>query len=284
MGQKQTPSPWQSVPAGGAAGGLESLRTYPTEYLKTRQQLQATSTGKLLSPGRFLVQTIREHGPAHMYTGSGAFCVSNAAKSGVRFFAFEPARRWLPTDQSGKRTAWGNMGAGMIAGTAERVLVVTPGEILKTKIIDDQAGAKRYTSAAHAIRSVGIVPVTLKQSANAIVRFTTYNFFVGNLRAALGPESSVLEAIVFAGALAGVVTVYATMPFDTFETGLQALDRHQRYTGPMHCLRSITREEGIAVLWRGTPLISGAISFSIYESVLKWTNSLGSPEVHTANL
>ncbi|KAL4798503.1 mitochondrial carrier domain-containing protein [Aspergillus venezuelensis] len=300
MAQKHTPSPWQSILAGGAAGGLESLLTYPTEYLKTRQQLQATSTGKPLPPGRLLVQTIRDHGLAHMYTGSGAFCVSNAAKSGIRFFAFDSARRWMPTDQSGKPTAWGNMGAGMIAGAAESVLVVTPGETLKTKIIDDQAGAKRYTSAAHAVRSVvasegvsglyqGVVPVTLKQSANAMVRFTSYNFFLGHLRAALETESSVLGATVLAGALAGVVTVYATMPFDTLKTRLQALDAHLRYSGTMHCLRSITREEGIAVLWRGTTprlarlSISGAISFSIYESVLKWTNSLRSAKVHTAS-
>jgi solute carrier family 25 citrate transporter 1 len=157
------------------------------------------------------------------------------------------------------------MGAGMIAGAAESILVVTPGETLKTKIIDDQAGAQRYTSATHTVRSVvategiaglyrGVVPVTLKQSANAMVRFTSYNFFLRHLRAMSGPNSnnSAFRATVVAGAVAGVVTVYATMPFDTLKTRLQALDGRQRYSGTLDCLRSIVSSEGVAVLWRGT--------------------------------
>lgn len=198
-----------------------------------------------------------------MYTGSAAFCISNAGKSGVRFFAFDTARQYVPTDSSGKATAWGNMLAGMVAGAAESVLVVTPGETLKTKIIDDQAGAKRYTSATHAVRSVlstegisglyrGVVPVTLKQSANAMVRFTSYNFFLGQLRALSGKDKPIAGATVIAGALAGVVTVYATMPFDTIKTRLQALAGRQRYSGTFDCLRSIVSREGVAVLWRGT--------------------------------
>ncbi|KAL4769815.1 mitochondrial carrier domain-containing protein [Aspergillus nidulans var. acristatus] len=275
-----TPSPWQSILAGAAAGGFESLLTYPTEYLKTRQQLQATAARLPISPWRLLATTIQQHGLSHIYTGSVAFCVSNAGKSGVRFFTFETARQLMPTDSSGS------------------ILVVTPGETLKTKIIDDQAGAKRYTSATHAVRSVvategiaglyrGVVPVTLKQSANAMVRFTSYNFFLRHLRAMSGPNSnhSAFGATVVAGAVAGVVTVYATMPFDTLKTRLQALDGRQRYSGTLDCLRSIVSSEGVAVLWRGTTprlarlSISGAVSFAIYESVMQWTWSLRSPSV-----
>ncbi|KAL5046710.1 hypothetical protein BDW71DRAFT_207197 [Aspergillus fruticulosus] len=295
------PSPWQSILAGGAAGGLESLLTYPTEYLKTRQQLQNTAAGTSISPWRLLVTTIRQHGLPQMYTGSAAFCVSNASKSGVRFFVFDTVRQLFPTDSSGKTTAWGNMGAGIIAGASESILVVTPGETLKTKIIDDQAGPKRYVSSTHAVRSVvategmpglyqGVVPVTLKQSANAMVRFTTYNFFFGHLRAMSGPgwSNSVAGATVVAGALAGVVTVYATMPFDTLKTRLQALDGRQQYSGTLDCLRSIVSREGVAVLWRGTTprlarlSISGAVSFSIYETVMQWTWSLRSSGVRVA--
>ncbi|KAL3440450.1 mitochondrial carrier domain-containing protein [Aspergillus insuetus] len=293
MSQKQSPSPWQSILAGGAAGGFESLLTYPTEYLKTRQQLQAVSAGKPLNPATLLVQTIQQHGLRHIYTGSAAFCLSNAGKSGVRFFAFDTARQWMPTDQSGKTTAWGNLCAGMIAGTAESVLVVTPGETLKTKIIDDQSGPKRYTSASHAVRSVistegvsglyrGVVPVTLKQSANAMVRFTSYNFFLGQLQALTSNGTPVTGSTAIAGAMAGVVTVYATMPFDTIKTRLQALDGSQRYTGTLDCLRSIISREGVSVLWRGTTprlarlSISGAVSFSIYEQIIRWTSTFNS--------
>lgn len=56
---------------------------------------------------------------------------------------FDTVSRFMPTETvSGKTktTLLGNLGAGLLAGIAESVLVVTPGETLKTKIIDDQAG------------------------------------------------------------------------------------------------------------------------------------------------
>lgn len=57
---------------------------------------------------------------------------------------------------------------------------------------------------------------------------------------------------VVAGALAGLVTVYATMPFDALKTRLQALDGRQRYRGSWNCLLSVIRNEGTFTLWRGT--------------------------------
>ncbi|GAB1193400.1 hypothetical protein APSETT444_002616 [Aspergillus pseudonomiae] len=222
-----------------------------------------------------------------------AFCVSNASKSGIRFFAFDTAKKWMPTDSSGKVTSTGNMCAGLVAGVAESVLVVTPGETLKTKIIDDRAGAKIYQSASHAVRTIlstegisglyrGTLPVTLKQSSNAMVRFTSYNFFLHHLTtlasAGAGNNAPVWSTVI-AGAMAGVVTVYATMPFDTIKTRLQALDGSQRYRGSVHCLQSIVSTEGTLALWKGTTprlarlSISGAISFAIYERVVQWTGS-----------
>lgn len=114
----------------------------------------------------------------------------------------------------------------MLAGITESVLVVTPGETLKTKIIDDQAGPRVYRSASHAIRTClaqegvsglycGVVPVTLKQSANAMVPFISYRFFLGQMDAIFSRDNAdALQSMntVIAGALAGAVTVYATMP------------------------------------------------------------------------
>lgn len=74
-----------------------------------------------------------------------------------------------------------------------------------------------------------------------------------------GSNPSALRSMntVIAGALAGVVTVYATMPFDTIKTRLQALDGRQRYSGPWDCLRSVVRNESVLALWRGmTPRLA----------------------------
>jgi solute carrier family 25 citrate transporter 1 len=166
----------------------------------------------------------------------------------------------MPTDGKGKVTPLGNMGAGLLAGVAEAVIVVTPGETIKTKMIDDRAGPKLYRSTSHGVLSIvkkeglpgiyrGMIPVTLKQSANAMVRFTSYNVILSKMQANSLPASI---CTVLAGAMAGVVTVYATMPFDSVKTRLQAVDGNQRYRGSLDCFRSVITQEGISALWRGT--------------------------------
>jgi len=166
----------------------------------------------------------------------------------------------MPTDSNGKVTPLGNMSAGLLAGVAEAVVVVTPGETIKTKMIDDRAGPRLYKSTRHGIVSIikneglagiyrGVIPVTMKQSANAMVRFTSYNVFLDRMQAMSLPKS---VCTVTAGAMAGIVTVYATMPFDSIKTKLQAVDGSQRYRGSLDCFRSMVTQEGITSFWRGT--------------------------------
>ncbi|KAJ5111398.1 mitochondrial carrier [Penicillium argentinense] len=260
MSSRKQVTPLQSILAGGAAGGFESLITYPTEYLKTRQQLLQPGATETQSLVRLLTSTIRQHGISALYTGSGVFCSSNASKSAIRFFTFDLARGSMPADTAGKVTPIGNMCAGLLAGVAEAVIVVTPGETIKTKMIDDRAGPRLYRSTNHGIISIlakngwsglyrGVIPVTLKQSANAMVRFTSYNIFLNQMEVFSVPNSA---GTVLAGAMAGVVTVYATMPFDSIKTRLQAIDGSTRYRGSLDCLRSVVTQEGTSALWRGT--------------------------------
>lgn len=166
----------------------------------------------------------------------------------------------MPVDASGKTTSLGNMCAGLMAGVAEAVAVVTPGETIKTKMIDDRAGPRLYRSTGHGIVSIvareglsgiyrGVIPVTLKQSANAMVRFTSYNLLLSQMEKVSSQKS---VHTVMAGAMAGVVTVYATMPFDSIKTRLQAVDGHRMYRGSLDCLRSVISQEGVSAFWRGT--------------------------------
>lgn len=88
-----------------------------------------------------------------------------------------------------------------------------------------------------------------------MVRFTSYRLFLSQMDTMLVSDSSSTfrsMRTVIAGALAGLVTVYATVPFDAVKTRLQALDGHQRYRGSWDCLLSVIRNEGSFTLWRGT--------------------------------
>ncbi|KAF2011516.1 mitochondrial carrier [Aaosphaeria arxii CBS 175.79] len=284
--RKNDVTPLQSVLAGAAAGGFESMVTYPTEYVKTRQQLLRGPTNAR-SPLQILISTIRNDGIGRLYTGGAAFCVSNASKSGIRFLTFDFARGYMPKGVKGKTTVSGSLAAGMCAGIAESVLVLTPGENLKTRLIDDRAGKQLYRSSGHAIKSImaaegplsffrGVCPVTLKQSSNAMVRFTSYDFLSSTLRPILGSSTSVA-----AGAMAGIITVYCTMPFDNVKTQLQGLEGQKMYNGSWDCAKQLVQDGGFRLLWKGTTprlvrlSVSGAISFTVYEKVVQLTQTLG---------
>lgn len=251
--------------AGAAAGSLESLTTYPTEYVKTRQQLPRTAS-KPQSMTAILVQTFRDGKAVQtLYSGASSFCVANAAKSGVRFFAFDRARSYMPHDaQTGKWSPTANLLAGAVAGTVEGVLVVTPGETLKTRIIEDRLRPKheQFCGIVDAVRRIirsdgpsglyrGLIPVTLKQSSNAMVRFTSYNAILDFLHGAFKGRMDSVKPVL-AGTSAGVVTVYATMPFDSVKTRLQATRMPNISTGTLACVAGMVRQEGILSLWRGT--------------------------------
>ncbi len=76
------------------------------------------------------------------------------------------------------------------------------------------------------------------------------------------------------GALAGIITVYTTMPIDTVKTRMQALDSKTRYKSTIDCFVKIWKNEGIMTYWKGaTPRLgrlffSGGIVFTIYEKML----------------
>jgi solute carrier family 25 citrate transporter 1 len=135
MSAKKEKNATFSLISGTIAGAIEGAATYPTEYVKTRLQLQA---GGKLAPGelRFngpidcLVKTIRNHGVLAIYTGMSALVIGNAAKAGVRFLAYDKIADAL-RDKDGKLTGGRNLLAGLCAGMTEAVLVVTPSETIK---------------------------------------------------------------------------------------------------------------------------------------------------------
>lgn len=230
-----------------------------------------------------MVEACRTSGIKALYGGAGVFCASNAAKSGIRFLTFDLVKDRLPRDpETGKHTATSSMLAGIAAGVAESVTVVTPGENLKTKMVEDRAGARQFNSATAVVRGIlakdgpaglfrGVVPVTMKQGSNALVRFTSYHAFLDATQPILerGGWGTVAPAV--AGAGAGVVTVYATMPFDVVKTKMQSLGGREQYGGTLRCILAVARQSGIGGFWRGTTprLVRLSVSSSVcqYSSV-----------------
>lgn len=77
------------------------------------------------------------------------------------------------------------------------------------------------------------------------------------------------------GSTAGIITVYATQPFDTIKTRLQGTER----ASARNAIVGVYREYGATGFWKGSTMrlgrliLSGGIVFSIYEQVAAFLSS-----------
>ncbi|EJD39860.1 mitochondrial tricarboxylate transporter [Auricularia subglabra TFB-10046 SS5] len=277
--------PFRSLFAGAIAGALEAFITYPTEYVKTRSQFG----GKREGPIAIVRSTVREKGVTGLYSGCTALVIGNATKAGVRFVSYDYFKNML-ADSNGKVSAPRSLVAGLGAGLMEAIFAVTPSETIKTKLIDDAKKPQpRFNGLVHGTRIIvqeegirgiyrGLGPVMMRQGANSAVRFTTYStlkqFVQSNARTGTTLPSSVTFGI---GAIAGIVTVYVTMPLDVIKTRMQSLEARREYKNAFHCGYRIFTEEGVLRFWTGaTPrlarlLLSGGIVFTTYEKIMQLT-------------
>ncbi|KAL7911431.1 mitochondrial carrier [Trichoderma velutinum] len=271
-------SPAVSLIAGGSAGAIEAAATYPFEYSKTRIQLERKAVGLSVNPLTMMIQAVRNNGIRSIYTGCSTLILGTTFKASVRFLSFDSIKSAL-ADETGRLTPGRGILAGMIAGCAESLIAVTPTERVKTALIDDANSAvRRYRGGIHAtgmiIRETGVselyrglLSTTLKQSATSAVRMGSYNVLKDLCAENDVPSNSI---VTFAtGAVAGVITVYATQPFDTMKTKSQSA----RGASTMEACRMVFAESGIKGFWRGSSMrlarliFSGGIVFTIYEKV-----------------
>ncbi|KAF8153944.1 mitochondrial tricarboxylate transporter [Crassisporium funariophilum] len=275
--------PLHSLFAGATAGAIEAFLTYPTEFVKTRSQFG----GKRESPISILKDTLRTKGLPGLYSGCTALVVGNSAKAGVRFVSYDHFKQML-ADPQGNVSAPRSLLAGLGAGMTEAIFAVTPSETIKTKLIDD---AKRpnpqYRGLIHGTASIvrqegirgiyrGLFPVMMRQGANSAVRFTTYATLKQFVQGTARPGQQLPSAITFGiGGIAGLVTVYTTMPLDVIKTRMQSLEARSQYRNSFHCAYRIFTEEGVLRFWTGTTprlarlVLSGGIVFTVYENIIK---------------
>jgi len=105
----------------------------------------------------------------------------------------------------------------------------------------------------------GLFPVMMRQGANQAVRFSTYSTLKQEFQKYSGPPGQPLPALVTfgIGSIAGIVTVYSTMPLDVVKTKMQGLKAKELYRNSFHCGWTVLKEEGLFAFWKGaTPRLS----------------------------
>jgi len=275
--------PIHSLIAGATAGAIEAFVTYPTEFVKTRSQFG----GKRESPIAIIRNTLQTKGFTGLYSGCTALIIGNSVKAGVRFVSYDHFKQKL-ADAEGKVSAPRSLLAGLGAGMTEAIFAVTPSETIKTKLIDDAKRSNpQYRGLIHGTVSIvkqegifgiyrGLFPVMMRQGANSAVRFTTYATLKQFVQGTARPGQQLPSAITFGiGGIAGLVTVYTTMPLDVVKTRMQSLEARSQYRNSFHCAYRIFTEEGILRFWTGTTprlarlILSGGIVFTVYENIIK---------------
>ena len=227
--------------------------------------------------------TLRQRGPFGFYRGLSSMFYFATPKAAIRFSAFESASGALQTKDGpmfGKLTSFV---AGLCAGTAEAIVVTTPQETIKIKLIDDQfkSGVPRFQGFFHGVKTIvgeegfggvyrGVAPTILKVATAQGTRFGVFMVLPAEWR-----KSPVGAASC--GAFAGGVSVLAFQGLDVIKSRMQGLGA-ARYSSSIDCLQQVVKEEGILALYKGVgPRLSRvccevAITMSLYGEVVKMLN------------
>ncbi|TKA68170.1 putative mitochondrial carrier C19G12.05 [Cryomyces minteri] len=281
---RKKPSALRSIIAGSTAGAVEIAITYPAEFAKTRTQLnRRLADGKKLPWPPFGSQ---------WYAGCTTLIIGNSLKAGIRFVAFDQFKSMLQ-NPDGTISGPGTVIAGFGAGVTESALAVTPFESIKTQLIDDRKSANpRMRGFLHGsgiiareqgIRGFfkGFVPTTARQAANSAVRFSSYTSLRQLAQSYVAPGEKLGAVSTFGiGGLAGVITVYTTMPLDTVKTRMQSIESRSQYKNSFNCAARIFREEGLLTFWSGALprlarlILSGGIVFTMYEKTMEGLDRL----------
>lgn len=109
--------------------------------------------------------------------------------------------------------------AGIVAGTAESILVVTPAESLKTRMIEANKRSTQFMNPgmARMVKEIvekdgigvfwrGTAPVISKQAVNSTVRFTTFGVLQGEVAKRWPEAAGTVGTTLVMGTLSGIAT------------------------------------------------------------------------------
>ena len=267
----------QGLVSGGISGAMAICITYPTEFLKTKMQLYKEFSQKGMI--KCAVDTVNKWGFKGLYRGLDTLLYFSIPKVGVRFAFNELSKNHILKD--GSRASI--FASGMFAGIFEALLVVTPMETLKVKLIHDRLQeTPKYRNFFHGVSYIykeegfkgmykGATATVIRQSSNAGIRFLVFDetksFLEKNLYFLPKPV-----LLYLSGATAGAVNVFANGPIDVIKTNMQGLSSH-KYKNIFDCGRQIWNQEGIRGLYKGTVprlsrlVIDVGLTFTFYEYV-----------------
>jgi len=264
---------------GGMLGGVtEALCLHPLDTVKTRLQLSRVRTNTSTPFRPYLgvrdcaTQIVRKEGILSLYKGLIPFTGNLVTKYCVRYGVNFQLRALICGQDAQKTTFLQNLLAGMTAGLIEAVIVVTPFEVVKTRLQGQRgritgAAAKKlkYRGPAHAVYRIvrkeglkglwkGATPTMLRQSSNQAAMFTTYSF----LREKLwdNPQNMKTWQAGITGLISACIGPICNGPIDIIKTRMMnqtisTITPEERYKNIFDAFRRILKAEGPRGLYTG---------------------------------
>jgi solute carrier family 25 citrate transporter 1 len=191
--------------------------------------------------------------------------------------------------------------AGLGAGVAESILIVTPMDVIKIRLqaqrhsLADPLDVPKYRNVGHAAYRIvmeegvsalykGVTLTALRQATNQGVNFTVYKIFKDYLLEHQNLDELPSYQSLLAGGISGAFGPMANAPIDTIKTRIQRggdlVPNESGWTRFKRISSRLYAEEGIRGFYRGlTPRIlrispGQAITFMVYEKITQWINSL----------
>lgn len=275
-------TPGVAALVGGLAGALEITAAYPVEFTKVIMQLYSkyNNMGAL----NVMKHTIRKDGFFGLYRGYNLLLAASIPKAYARFGIYEYLKQNIFTNG----TMLSTTACGAVAGAVEGLVIHTPVENMKVKLIHDRfKNPPQFKNMFHGIYRVasdqGLKGITsgaaitmCKEGSNHAIRFP---LFLG-LQKTFDPyfNNKVVRDLI-TGSMTGIICVAMNQPLDVLKTNLQGLNSH-KYNGALDCAKQIVRKEGFFGLYKGyrprmaRVAIEVSVTFASYnaikESVLKY--------------
>lgn len=297
--------------------GLRLQATVGTSATVVETNMQAVaaaaarSTGAVSAPlGPFgtAKRIVQREGFFALYKGLTAVYTGIIPKMAIRFVSFEQYKEILGTFNSPDKVVLNpvviNLTAGLASGLTEAILVVTPSEVCKVRMMGQyhslmdpaQMKHRKYTNVVQTAYTIvreegfgalykGVVPTMLRQGCNQMVNFTAYNWIKKQVMEFQQTDQLQHWQSLLIGGFSGGMGPLVNNPLDVVKTRLQKQvikpGQEPKYKGLGQSIVIIAKEEGPLALWKGiTPRLlrimpGQAITFMTYEAVSKQMNRMG---------
>ncbi|CAM9173798.1 unnamed protein product [Heterosigma akashiwo] len=279
------PDPTLRLLGGMTSGVIEALILTPLDVTKTRLQLDHAGRYRgMVDCGR---QLVAAEGPRALYKGLAPWTWHVVLKNGSRYY-FNAVYRQMLSDPSGGISTQRQFVAGLLAGATEATLIVTPFEVLKTRLqATDRApppvraaaaapgggGAAppppppKYTGMVQAATRIaqvegplalwnGLAPTIVRQSVNQGCSFATNGLLRTHVWRVRDGEPLEVWKSALSGVLGAIPGPVLNCPADVVKTRLMNQETPKggappKYRGPIHALTTIAKEEGPRALYKG---------------------------------